>query len=93
VREVFSEDVERGVVVAQSPRDGQAPRGTAVRLDVSKGPELIAVPDVGGQSREQASASLEAAGLVASVTARPGNGGSVRFQEPSAGTPVRAAAP
>jgi serine/threonine-protein kinase len=38
VREVFSEDVAKGLVVAQEPRDGTAPRDSEVGLDVSKGP-------------------------------------------------------
>ena len=89
VREVFSEDAAKGVVVAQSPADGRAPRGSAVALDVSKGPEMITVPDLNGQSREQAQAALEAVGLKANISARPGNGGAVRFQDPPAGTAVR----
>jgi serine/threonine-protein kinase len=89
VNEVFSEDVENGVVVAQTPADGQAPRDSVVALDVSKGPEVIIVPDLGGQSREDAEAALEALGLEADVTARPGPGGAVRFQAPGPGTEVR----
>ena len=89
VREVFSETVERGVVLAQTPADGQAPRGSVVQLDVSRGPQLITVPDLGGSSREQAEQAIEAAGLEANINARPGPGGAVRFQEPGAGDQVR----
>jgi serine/threonine-protein kinase len=89
VREAFSEDVGKGTVVAQTPAEGQAPRGSAVQLDVSKGPELVTVPDLGGMSREQAEAALKAAGLKANINARPGPGGAVRFQDPGAGAQVR----
>jgi beta-lactam-binding protein with PASTA domain/tRNA A-37 threonylcarbamoyl transferase component Bud32 len=89
VREVFSEDVAKGTVVGQTPSDGQAPRGSVVALDVSKGPELITVPDVGGLSREEAERALVSRGLKANINARPGPGGAVRFQDPGAGGQVR----
>jgi len=89
VREVFSEDVAKGVVVAQTPAEGKAPRDSEVALDVSKGPQLIAVPDVGGQSRAQAEAALTGAGLKVDVKAADGGGGAVRFQDPAPGARVR----
>jgi serine/threonine-protein kinase len=89
VREVFSEDVPAGTVVAQRPAGGTAPRDSAVRIDVSKGPELVAVPDLGGRSQEEAEAALAALGLTASTSDRPGPGGAVRFQSPGAGEQVR----
>ena len=88
VTEVFSESVARGTVVAQDPADGQAPRGSAVALQVSKGPELITVPDVTGQRRAQAEAALTALGLKTRVFAIPGPG-TVRSTDPGAGTQVR----
>ncbi|MCY7363735.1 MAG: Stk1 family PASTA domain-containing Ser/Thr kinase [Frankiaceae bacterium] len=88
VTEVFSESVARGTVVAQDPADGQAPRGSAVALQVSKGPELITVPDVTGQRRAQAEAALTALGLKTRVFAIPGPG-TVRSTDPGAGATVR----
>jgi eukaryotic-like serine/threonine-protein kinase len=92
-REVFSEDVAAGTVVAQDPADGRAARGSEVVVEVSRGPELVTVPDLGGRSREQAEAALAELGLRASTTARPGPGGAVRFQEPGGGTEVRKGTP
>ena len=88
VTEVFSEDVARGLVADQSPSSGRAPRGSQVALEVSKGPELVPVPDVVGQDRESAGAALEAAGLTVRVVAIPGPG-RVRSTDPGAGEQVR----
>lgn len=88
VTEVFSESVARGTVVAQDPADGQAPRGSTIALQVSKGPELITVPDVTGQRRAQAEAALTALGLETRVFAIPGPG-TVRSTDPGAGAQVR----
>jgi beta-lactam-binding protein with PASTA domain/tRNA A-37 threonylcarbamoyl transferase component Bud32 len=89
VREVFSETVAKGTVVAQEPSSGRAPRGATVALQVSKGPELVTVPDVGGKSREEAEAILTGLGLKVDINARPGPGGVVRFQDPGSGAQVR----
>jgi beta-lactam-binding protein with PASTA domain/tRNA A-37 threonylcarbamoyl transferase component Bud32 len=88
VTDVFSEDVERGRVADQSPSSGRAPRGSEVVLEVSKGPELVTVPDVVGQDRQAAQRALEAAGLTVRVTAIPGPG-RVRSTDPEAGAQVR----
>jgi serine/threonine-protein kinase len=88
VTEVFSEDVDKGAVVGQEPVEGTAPRGSTVELRVSKGPERIIVPDVGGRARADAEAALEALGLEVEVQAIPGPG-TVRSTRPGAGEPVR----
>jgi serine/threonine-protein kinase len=63
--EVFSDTVPVGQVVSTSPgADAKAARDSRVTINVSKGPELIAVPDVRGKSVQQATATLEAAGFV-----------------------------
>lgn len=41
----FSDTIEEGFVISQTPTSGQLYRGDAVTLVVSKGPELVAVPD------------------------------------------------
>ena len=53
VQEVFSETVARGTVVAQDPPGGRLPRGGRVTLQVSKGPERIAVPDLDRPDRRR----------------------------------------
>jgi beta-lactam-binding protein with PASTA domain/tRNA A-37 threonylcarbamoyl transferase component Bud32 len=88
VSEVFSESVAKGRVVAQDPANGRAARGSTVQLQVSKGPELITVPDVSGMKRKEAVARLEALGLKTRVFAIPGPG-TVRSTDPGAGAKVR----
>ena len=61
---VFDDTVPSGQVTGTDPEAGtsQKPR-TAVTLFVSKGPAPVAVPNVAGQSKDQASATLAEAGL------------------------------
>jgi len=89
VTEVFSETAERGEVIAQSPESGSLPKGSAVELTVSKGPELIRLPDVDGERREQAVRRLEQLGLRVRVFDVPGGSGRVISQAPQAGELVR----
>ena len=91
----FSADVEDGLVISQEPAAGdQTPRGTAVNLVVSQGPEPIDVPVVTGQPRADAVAAIEAAGLVATVAPDGENNrdipeGAVVGQSPSGGQLTR----
>jgi serine/threonine-protein kinase len=58
--EQFSEDVAEGVVISAEPDDGEAIRGTDVRLVVSKGPERFeADPAWVGLPLEEVRAALE----------------------------------
>jgi eukaryotic-like serine/threonine-protein kinase len=79
----------RGRVVRQRPAAGQeAPRGATVVLTVSRGPQLVAVPAVIGQTEVQAGAALRRVGLrpnVVRVPAREPNG-TVIDQNPAAGS-------
>jgi beta-lactam-binding protein with PASTA domain len=88
VTEVFHDSVKKGLVVAQKPADGRAERDSTVALQVSKGPELITVPDVTGKKRADAERTLEALGLKVRVFAIPGPG-TVRSTNPGAGAQVR----
>ncbi len=85
---VFSDSVKKGVVVAQDPADGRAPRDSDVALQVSKGPELITVPDLVGEKRAEAERRLKGLGLKVQVRAIPGPG-TVRSTNPGAGKKVR----
>ncbi len=88
-RDAFSDSVAVGVVIGTDPAAGQAaPRDSEVPIIVSKGPELIAVPNVIGQSVEAASQALSNAGLSADVQ-NFGPGKKVRAQDPPAGTMVK----
>ncbi len=81
-----SDTVPKGSVVSQSPRDGTAFRGDTVTLVVSKGPVMVAVPNVVGQQLQQAQDALQAAGFTVKVEkAFGGFFGTVRFQDPGGG--------
>lgn len=60
---VFSEE-EKGTVAAQSPEAGAVrAEGETVTLTVSKGPDLVEVPDVEGRPEAAARSALEDAGF------------------------------
>ncbi|MFE6160239.1 Stk1 family PASTA domain-containing Ser/Thr kinase [Streptomyces sp. NPDC056486] len=63
-KRVHSEE-DKGTVVDQSPREGekQLAEGDTVTLTLSKGPEMIEVPDVEGMSVDDATQKLEDAGF------------------------------
>jgi serine/threonine-protein kinase len=88
--DVFSDTVDVGKVVGTSPGVGQeAPRGSTVTLNVSKGPELVSVPNgLVGMTVEAASQQLQALGLVPTVE-NYGPGKRVRATDPVAGTQVK----
>jgi len=66
--EDFSETVPAGAIISQSPEGGSAGhRGDTVTLVVSKGPPLVAVPDVVNTDVDEAVAILEQAGFVVKV--------------------------
>ncbi|MGW1359641.1 Stk1 family PASTA domain-containing Ser/Thr kinase [Streptomyces chartreusis] len=57
-------EFDAGQVAQQSPAEGkQAAEGDTVTLTLSKGPEMIEVPDVVGDSVDDAKSELEAAGF------------------------------
>ncbi|MFF7736653.1 Stk1 family PASTA domain-containing Ser/Thr kinase [Streptomyces sp. NPDC007984] len=61
---VTSSEYDKGQVVRQSPASGgPAAEGDTVTLTLSKGPEMIEVPDVVGDSVDDARQALEGAGF------------------------------
>jgi eukaryotic-like serine/threonine-protein kinase len=84
----FSETVPSGTVIGTDPPAGQlAPRDSQVVVHVSKGPQLVQVPNIVGASVEQASQQLRANGLDVDVqNFAPGR--TVKSQSPAAGTQV-----
>ncbi|MFF4579198.1 Stk1 family PASTA domain-containing Ser/Thr kinase [Streptomyces sp. NPDC001373] len=64
----FSEAFERGTVMNSDPVGGKRIRGNgAVTLTVSRGPELVSVPDLKGRPLEEAKAELTKAGLAPGI--------------------------
>ncbi|MFJ4520267.1 Stk1 family PASTA domain-containing Ser/Thr kinase [Streptomyces sp. NPDC088810] len=60
----INSEYDKGEVAAQSPDEGsRAAEGDTVTLTLSKGPEMIEVPDVTGDSVDDAHKTLEAAGF------------------------------
>lgn len=63
-QEVTSAEFGKGQVARQTPRNGStAAEGDTVTLTLSKGPEMVEVPDVVGDSVDDAKAALEGAGF------------------------------
>lgn len=87
VVKVFSDEAE-GNVVAQSPSaGGQAAKGSAARINVSKGTALVSVPDLTGQQRSAAESELAQLGLKANIVDVPSDepDGTVVAQNPTSG--------
>jgi serine/threonine-protein kinase len=87
--EEFSDDVEAGRVIGLRPGAGESvERDGTVEVVVSKGPDLVTVPDVKGRSLDEAVATLEAAGLTVGDAFGPANGRPFDTDPPK-GTKVR----
>jgi beta-lactam-binding protein with PASTA domain len=86
--QVYSDSVGAGQVVGTVPAAGTVTTvGSTVAVEVSKGPHLVAVPDVAGQSVGAATQALQAAGFsVSGVTGNPL--GTVSRTSPAAGAEV-----
>jgi serine/threonine-protein kinase len=64
VQEQYSEEVDEGLVISVGDVGEQAPKGSAVPLVVSLGPEPLVVPEgIVGQNFDDARATLEGLGL------------------------------
>ncbi len=64
-KDVFSNTVDAGAVIGLSSEPGtQVPHGATVTVTVSKGPDLVVVPDVSGKTLDEAEQMLVQAGLV-----------------------------
>ena len=62
--EAYSDTVPEGQVISQQTREGSTVyRGDSVSYTVSKGPEMVTVPDVVGLQRQEARNKLEGAGF------------------------------
>jgi eukaryotic-like serine/threonine-protein kinase len=92
VRTETSDTVEKGRVIEASPTQGtQVERGQTVTLVVSSGPQQVAVPELVGKDRADATDELTTAGLKESITERESTDedpGTVLEQNPTAGQKV-----
>ncbi|MGW7437722.1 Stk1 family PASTA domain-containing Ser/Thr kinase [Streptomyces sp. NPDC054849] len=68
VERKFSESFDRGTVMNTDPAGGRRIRGNgAVTLTISRGPEVVAVPNLKGRPLEEAKAELTKAGLAPGI--------------------------
>jgi len=84
----FSDDVKAGLVIRVEGAGGTAPRDSEVAVVVSKGPDVVKVPNVEGMTLEEAVAAIEGAGLVVGDAFGHADGDPFRTS-PKAGTEVR----
>lgn len=62
--EVFSDDYEKGMVTSQSVKAGEViDKGSEIEIVISKGPDLVQVPNVTGKSQAEAMEIISNAGL------------------------------
>lgn len=87
----YSDTVAEGAVLSQSPPAGNVlHRGQTVSIVLSKGPQMVSVPNVSLRSESSAIQTLQAAGLrVRTTTVLGGILHLVRLQDPVAGSRVR----
>jgi serine/threonine-protein kinase len=68
----YNDSIPNGNVISLNPAPGtQVPRGSTVQVVVSKGPDTVAVPDLVGQTLDQAKATLASVGLAVGGVAGP----------------------
>jgi len=92
-RKVEDEEVPAGAVVAQEPAQGtRVPKGSIIKLTLSKGRPLVPVPEVSGMQSSEARALIEQLGLsigkVEMEKSSVVNKGKVIASEPPAGQEV-----
>ncbi|MDP9828268.1 serine/threonine-protein kinase [Kineosporia succinea] len=93
IDEQFSSEVDAGTVISSSPAGGgDVKKNGTVTIVVSKGRELVAVPDVKGKTLADATGELEGAGLKVGDTSEQYNAkvdeGKVISSAPKAGNKV-----
>ena len=67
--EDYSDSVESGKIISSDPAAGASGHfyGDSVSIVVSKGSEMVTVPDVSSMKQDEAVAALKAAGLVVKI--------------------------
>jgi len=93
VSQKFHDQVARGKIISQSPEDGSLFKGDEVGVVVSKGPELVTVPNVRKMQIRAATETMKAKGFV--VKSQPVSGinslglGVVSYTDPQSGSKAR----
>jgi serine/threonine-protein kinase len=90
-QEVVDSDQPKNRVVTETPGGGTTvDKGTTVAIQISRGPQTVAVPNVVGQDENQAQAMLQGAGFKVKVVERETSDtsqfGTVLRQAPAAGS-------
>ena len=87
----WSDKVPRDTVISASHQaQEQLHWGDTVSVVISRGPQVITMPDVKGRSQDEATRILEGYGLRVNISAPLGNlTHTVRFQDPNPGSQVR----
>ena len=75
-QEAFSDTLDAGLVIGTDPA-GKVEEGTQVALIVSKGPDLVSIPDVSGNELLTAIARLDSSGLQLADSVRLQHHGSI----------------
>lgn len=89
VTEAFSDDVAKGIVISQSPKDGTKFKNAKITLTVSKGQDLVKVPNLIGHTKPYAEIVLTRAGFKMQVLSLGGDNFQIRGQTPSPGSRVK----
>ena len=89
--QAYSTTVAAGTVISQSQAAGSmVPRGSAVSFVVSKGPQMVIVPNVIGDTLTQAEATLNQGGLTVGSVYTYFGSNTVVATNPRAGSRVQA---
>jgi serine/threonine protein kinase len=93
-REVYNSEMEAGRVISQSPKAGtETKAGRTIRIVLSRGSEMVKVPDLTGKTQVEAELSLESRRLgLGNVYMEPSNvtpKGNVARQTPEPGSSVK----
>ena len=90
VKNKYSTEVEKGRIISQKPAAGETVRtNEPIRIVISKGPEMVQIPDLKYMTQEQAVKKLQKAGLqaeAATAYSEQAAAGLVLSQSAEAGT-------
>ena len=88
-KETHHDSVPKGAVISHDPDRASVRKGTSFAAVVSKGPPLVAVPDVAGESTSDAETAIEGAGFAFATRSDYSDSikeGTVIGSEPAAGS-------